>query len=59
MLAFLTQVRVNRLDQLRLRRTSHRGAEGLARERELADRVTRLIEDQRPRGFWARVFRRP
>lgn len=30
-----------------------RAAEALARERELADRVTRLIEDQRPRGFWA------
>ena len=34
-----------------------RAAEALARERELADRVTRLIEDQRPRGLWARLFR--
>ena len=33
-----------------------RAAEALARERELADRVTRLIEDQRPRGLWSRLF---
>lgn len=34
-----------------------RAAEALARERELADRVTRLIEDQRPRGLWDRLFK--
>lgn len=33
-----------------------RAAEALSRERELADRVTRLIEDQRPRGLWSRLF---
>jgi hypothetical protein len=35
-----------------------RAAEALARERDLSDRLTRLIEDQRPaeaRGFWARL----
>ncbi len=32
-----------------------RAAEALAREREAADRLTRLIEDQRPRGLWSRL----
>lgn len=32
-----------------------RAAEALAREREAADRATRLIEDQRPRGLWSRL----
>lgn len=35
-----------------------RVAEALARERQAADRLTRLIEDQRPqRGLWARLTR--
>jgi uncharacterized protein (DUF885 family) len=36
-----------------------RAAEALARERALSDRLSRLIEDQRPaapRGLWARLF---
>jgi len=34
-----------------------RAAEALARERALADRLSRFIEDQRPaRGLWARLF---
>ena len=34
-----------------------RAAEALAREREAADRLTGLIEDQRPaRGLWARLI---
>ncbi len=32
-----------------------RAAEALAREREAADRLTRLIEDQRPRSLWSRL----
>ena len=33
-----------------------RAAEALAREREAADRLTRLIEDQRPRGLWSKFI---
>lgn len=32
-----------------------RAAEALAREREAADRLTRLIEDHRPKGVWAKL----
>lgn len=32
-----------------------RAAAALARERELSDRLTRLIEDQRPRSLWSKL----